>query len=101
VRRLLQFGMVLLLLALFMPLQEVFDRWDAPGLSNDTEFTFFALVLTICLVLVVCKLIALVALELGLVSVGILPRADAPMHSEAGHSVIFLGPPLSLVPLRI
>lgn len=100
-RRLLQFGTVMLLIALFMPLQEVFDQWDEPGLSNDTEFSFFALALTICLVLVVCRLIASAAIQLGLVSVGILPQAHAAMHSDAGHSVIFLRPPLAPLPLRI
>lgn len=27
-----------MLIGAFYPLLELFDRWDAPGLSNDTEF---------------------------------------------------------------
>ena len=81
-------------------LQEAFDQWDAPGLSNDTEFAVFAFALSICLVLVVCKLIASVASELRVVSAGVLQRAAA-RYSEAPRPVIFLIPPLSLLPLRI
>jgi len=40
------------------PLMECFDRWDAPGLSNDTEFGLFTLIFALCLVLLVCMLIA-------------------------------------------
>ena len=58
-RRLLQFGISLFLLVMFLaPLAELFDRWEAPGLSNDTEFGIFALFLALCLVQVVCMLIA-------------------------------------------
>lgn len=59
VRRLLQFGAFLLIMATFLaPLAEFFDCWDAPGLNNDTEFGLFAFVLLLCLVLLVCKLIS-------------------------------------------
>lgn len=34
-----------------MPLLESFDRWDKPGLSNDTEFPVFLTVLFVALVL--------------------------------------------------
>lgn len=34
-----------------MPLLECFDRWDKPGLSNDTEFPVFLIVLFVALVL--------------------------------------------------
>ncbi|MEO8735004.1 MAG: hypothetical protein ABI380_00545 [Edaphobacter sp.] len=62
VRRLLQLGFVLLVMATFFtPLAEFFDRWDAPGLNNDTEFAIFALVFLLCLVLLVCKLISSLA----------------------------------------
>lgn len=58
-RRLLQFGTLIMLLAtLLTPLSEALDRWDAPGLSNDTEFHIFAFVLLLALVLLVSKLIA-------------------------------------------
>lgn len=58
-RRLLQIGTWLFLLVMFLaPLAECFDRWDAPGISSDTEFAVLALVFAMCLVLVVCLLIA-------------------------------------------
>lgn len=41
------FGVVMFL----MPLLECFDRWDPPGLSNDTEFPVFLITLFIALVL--------------------------------------------------
>lgn len=58
-RRLLQFGTFLLLItALLTPVVEFFDRWDPPGPSNDTEMAVFALCFALCLVLLVCRLIA-------------------------------------------
>jgi hypothetical protein len=58
-KRLLQVGTWLFLLVMFLsPLAECFDRWDAPGISSDTEFAVFALVFALCLVLVVCLLVA-------------------------------------------
>lgn len=66
-RRLLQFGFVVLVLAAFLtPLSEYFDRWDTPGIGNDTEMGLFCLVLLICLVLVVSKLVAWVARSVSL-----------------------------------
>jgi hypothetical protein len=38
---------------------ELFDHWDPPGPSNDTEFAVFGLILTFCLILLVSRLIAL------------------------------------------
>jgi hypothetical protein len=59
VRRLLQVGTFLFVLVTFLaPLMECFDRWDAPGLSNDTEFGLFTLIFALCLVLLVCMLMA-------------------------------------------
>ena len=47
-RRLLQFGILLFLLVMFLaPLAELFDRLEAPRLSNDTEFGIFALFLAL------------------------------------------------------
>ncbi len=34
-----------------MPLLEWFDRWDPPGLTNDTEFPLFLITFFIALVL--------------------------------------------------
>lgn len=49
---------MLLLSVVITPVLEYFDRWDLPGLSSDTEFAIFALVLIVCLLLAVCKLLA-------------------------------------------
>ena len=69
-RRLLQFGLfVLVLVAFVTPLAEYFDRWDTPGIGNDTEMGLFCLVLLICLVLVVSKLIAWVARSVFLIRI--------------------------------
>ena len=58
-RRLLQFGsLVLILVAITTPISAFFDRWDPPSLGDDTEMTVFALVVVLCLLLVVCRLIA-------------------------------------------
>ena len=44
-RRLLQFGTLFFVLVTFLaPLAECFDRWDAPGIGNDTEFAVFFLI---------------------------------------------------------
>jgi hypothetical protein len=44
-RRLLQFGTLMLLVVAFAtPIVEFFDRWDPPGPSNDTEMAVFGLV---------------------------------------------------------
>ena len=51
-----------------LSLLELFDRWDAPGFSNDTEFKVYAFLFAICLVLLLCKLISSGALRLGFVS---------------------------------
>ncbi len=60
----LQLGFLLMMVVTFVtPLAECFDRWDAPGLGNDTEFALFLVVFLLCLVLVVAMLVALRALE--------------------------------------
>jgi hypothetical protein len=100
-RRLLQIGFVLLMMATFLaPIAEFFDRWDAPGLSNDTEFPLFLFVLLICLVLIVAKLVSLQALKLQFVSRLVpLPVAFA---FEGITSVLPAPvPPHSSPPLRI
>jgi hypothetical protein len=59
VRRLLQFGVLLLSLAAFLtPIIEFFDHWDPPGPGSDTELAVFGLILTFCLILLVSKLVA-------------------------------------------
>ncbi len=57
-RRILQIGTLTLLLAVFLaPVLEMFDRWDAPGLGNDTEMAVFCIILLLCLLLAACTLI--------------------------------------------
>jgi hypothetical protein len=52
VKLLLRFVTILMItMTLLMPLLECFDRWDSPGLGNDTEFPLFLITLFISLVL--------------------------------------------------
>jgi hypothetical protein len=91
----------MLLIAAFIPLLEFFDHWDAPGLSNDTEYAIYAFVFAICLVLVVCNLISSGALKFGFVSWRVFLRDERAKPVEAGHVSIFVVPPLLILPLRI
>jgi hypothetical protein len=101
-RRLLQFGTVMLLITAFIvPLMEFFDHWDAPGLSNDTEYAIYALVFAICLVVLVCKLISSGALKFGVISCRVFLRNDRAKPVETGQTLIFAIPPLFVLPLRI
>jgi len=51
-RRLIKFVTIFFVMVTFlMPLLECFDRWDRPGLSNDTEMPVFLIVLFVSLVL--------------------------------------------------
>lgn len=99
-RRLLQFAAAMMLMGAFIPLLELFDRWDAPGLSNDTEFAVFALILVICLVLLVCKLVSSGALKLGFISCQVFRHHGAKLI-EAGYASILAVPPQLVPPLRI
>lgn len=86
-RRVLQLGFLLLLLASFLvPVAEFFDRWDAPGLSNDTDFPLFLVVLFICLTLLVAKLISLRALSLRFVA-SLVRLPVASLFGKAAASV--------------
>jgi hypothetical protein len=101
-RRLLQFGTLLFLMATFLaPLAECFDRWDPPGISNDTEFAVFALMFVLCLVLVVSKLIATIALLVDLVSRYFIQRSGETRPIGAKHGLDIFIPPLLSSPLRI
>jgi hypothetical protein len=101
-RRLVQFGTLLFLLVMFLaPLAEFFDRWDAPGLSNDTEFGVFALVLALCLVLVVCMLIAARSLRNKLVLGPVVQYPPDEKISFGPELVINIFIPPRLTPLRI
>ncbi len=58
-QRLFQLGtLILLATTLLVPLSESLDRWDKPGLGNDTEFHLFAIVLFLALVLLLTRLVA-------------------------------------------
>jgi hypothetical protein len=100
-RRLFQFGAVMMLIGAFYPLLELFDRWDAPGLSNDTEFKVYAFLFAICFVLLLCKLISSGALNFTFVSWRVFLRDERVSPIEAGHTFIFAVPPLFVLPLRI
>jgi len=101
-RRLLQLGTWCLFLAAFItPLVECFDRWDEPGIANDTEFAVFALILTLCLVLLVSKLLSVVALAMRLVAQSHSLDAESASAASAHSLIAFFVPPLSSPPLRI
>ncbi|HEX5284167.1 MAG TPA: hypothetical protein VFW30_08605 [Bryocella sp.] len=58
-RRLLRFVTIFMVtMTVLMPLLECFDRWDGPGLGNDTELPFFLVTLFITLVILVAAAIA-------------------------------------------
>ena len=111
-RRLLQLGTLVLLAAtLLVPLFESFDRWDSPGLSNDTEFHLFAIVLFLALLLLVCRRIGTAAACLIAVLIPFLLRKQ-PLQAalfRAFQCIFHIPPlasppdrfPLAAVPLRI
>jgi hypothetical protein len=101
-RRLLQIGTFLFLLVILLaPLAECFDRWDAPGISNDTEFSVFALVLALCLVVAVCLPIAARSLLRNLVLERVAQElTDERLPIGAKLQVSIFIPP-RLLPLRI
>ena len=101
-RRLLQFGTVLLMIAAFIvPLLELFDTWDGPGLANDTEYAVFAFVFGICLVLLVCKRLASLALTFRFISCRVYADESGAGVVDADRTFAFAVPPLVLLPLRI
>ena len=58
-KRLLRFVTIIMItMTLLMPLMECFDRWDRPGLGNDTELPFFLITLFLTLVILVAVAIA-------------------------------------------
>jgi len=100
-KRLFQFGTVMMLIGAFYPLLEIFDRWDTPGFSNDTEFKVYALLFAICLVILLCELISSGALKFSFVSLQVFLREKSVRSAEASHTFIFTIPPLVDLPLRI
>lgn len=58
-KRLLRFvTMIMVTMTFLMPLLECFDRWDRPGLRNDTELPVFLITLFFSLVILVAVAIA-------------------------------------------
>ena len=101
-RRLLQFGTWLLLLVMFLtPITECFDRWDAPGISNDTEFAIFSLVFALGLVLVVCVLLTARSLLQSLVLEDTVLQPTDEQLSLGRKVLVSIFIPPRLLPLRI
>ena len=102
VKRLLQFGVLLLsLVAVLTPLVEFFDCWDPPVAPiNDTELSIFGIVLLFALVLLVSRLLAMLD---RMIRIGVLFRLE-PLFSVASEPALKLGfvvDPQSSPPLRI
>ena len=101
-RRLLQLGTFLLLLAVVLaPIFEFFDSWDGPGLGNDTEMAVFGLVLLLCLVLAVCKVLCNLADRFRFVLVAMVwPERSSPLYLDQAFPFKLILPPI-FAPLRI
>ena len=57
--RLLRFvTLAMIAMTILMPVLECFDRWDGPGVSNDTELPLFLITLFLSLVLILAAVIA-------------------------------------------
>lgn len=100
-RRLFQFGAIVMLIGAIYPLFELFDRWDPPGLSNDTELRVYAFLFAVCLVLLLCRLISSGALKFGFLSWRVFLGDESVRPVATGHAFIFAVPPLCVCPLRI
>lgn len=102
-RRLLQFAtLAFVLVTLLAPLCETLDRWDAPGLASDTEFAVFVLALSVTLVLLVSRLVAVLALRMSVLAELFADQAGCCVPAKSGLSFIAaVIPPLSPPPLRI
>ena len=53
----------LVAMTILMPVLECFDRWDRPGLGNDTELPLFLIMLFVSFVLMAVAAIAARAME--------------------------------------
>ncbi len=98
----LRVGTFVLLLSVFLaPTFELFDRWDAPGLCNDTEMAVFGLVLLLCLALAVWEIVSSLADQFSDVVVAILsPERSSPLHLEQAFGYKLIVPPIT-APLTI
>src|SRR5438105_15759487 len=101
-KRLLQLGTwLILMVTLLTPLSECLDRWDAPGLANDTEFALFVLVLSLVFVLLVSKLVSVVCVAFVLAVSAFQLGESGPSLAAAESQQAFVIPPLRLSLLRI
>lgn len=100
-KRLLQFGAILMLIGAFYPLLDLFDRWDAPGFSNDTEFKVYTFLFAICFVLLLCKLISSGTLKFDFAFWRVFLCLPQIQFVEADQPSFFAVPPLLTLPLRI
>lgn len=92
---------MLLLAIVLAPLLECFDRWDAPGLGNDTEMAAFCFVLLLCLLLAACRLIRHVSDHIRIELVPMeWPEPIPLLYELSGFSAEIVPPPI-LVSLRI
>lgn len=101
-RRILQLGLLLLLLStVLMPIAEYFDRWDSPGLNNDTELALFCLILVLCLILVVGKLLSEPSPSMDVILLPLLEWCPAKsLYCLRGFPTKLVLPPIA-VQLRI
>lgn len=91
-----------MLTTIVVPLIECCDRWDAPGLSNDSEFPAFALVLFLCLVLLLSRLVAIAAMTIHRIRLDERLALQGMKNSAVTEPCfLFVIPPLPHVPLRI
>lgn len=90
-----------MMVALLAPISEYFDRWDAPGISNDVEFAVFSLILTLCLVLLVSRLIASFGLLIEQFSIRHVPDCSNGAVADAYSAFTLVVPPRNTTPLRI
>lgn len=101
-RRLLQAGTFLLVLSAFIsPLLEYFDRWDSPGLSNDTELALFAVLVVLCLVLLLSLLISRRAADVAMSTERVPFEADGSAMIMSARKTAFVVQPMSSPPLLI
>ncbi len=102
VRRIFQLGTILLLLTVFLaPLFEFFDRWDSPGLNNDTETSVFCLILLLSLLLAACTSIRHLVYQFSEDSVPLVWPDEVPtFHLEEAFTYKLIIPPIS-APLLI
>ena len=92
---------ILLLVAVVAPIAEWFDRWDAPGVSNDVEFAVFSLILALCLVLLVSRLVATLALLVGQFSIWHIAEIDISGTTNSSSPTDLIVPPRNAPPLLI